>query len=150
MPERSWTKADAFLLMDADLPDIVYSFQMYSGVIISRKTPLALDFFRQWLAACENLQLISEESSKLGSDYYSYKNHNDDQSLFSLLFKLFDFDGFDHNTRSKFIRFTRNEKKFVAYSTESLSRGLDEFDKDLLDRVDRETNERVDRVIPNY
>ncbi|CEL99550.1 unnamed protein product [Vitrella brassicaformis CCMP3155] len=113
MLEGDWTKRDAFLALDADHIAIALSQQYATGIILMRKTPLAVSLAHSWLKACQDRRVMTEEPSVMGQpDYPGFKNHNDDQSAFSLLFKLYGFRGFSVITRDKHIHFARNKKKF--------------------------------------
>merc|ERR1712048_345013 len=52
MMEADVTKRDAFILLDADYGSIIQTNQVATGVILARKTPLAIRFAEHWLRAC--------------------------------------------------------------------------------------------------
>uniref|UniRef100_A0A7S0A550 Uncharacterized protein n=2 Tax=Pyrodinium bahamense TaxID=73915 RepID=A0A7S0A550_9DINO len=117
MMEADVTKRDAFLLLDADYPSIIQTNQIATGIILARKTPLAIRFAEHWLSACEDERIITEEPSRLGHpDYFTFRHHNDDQSAFSLLFKKYGFRPFSQAERDEVVLAARNVAKFVAAS----------------------------------
>lgn len=117
MMEADVTKRDAFVLLDADYPSIIQTNQVATGVILARKTPLAIHFAEHWLRACEDERIITEEPSTLGyPDYFTFRHHNDDQSAFSLLFKKYGFRAFPQSKRDEVFLAARNVAKFVAAS----------------------------------
>merc|ERR1719401_2141263 len=91
--------------------------QVATGFILIRKTPLALEFLRAWLRACEDRRIMTEEPSVLGApDYFTFKNNNDDQTAFSLLFKKYGFHAFSVGERDSVVYTGRNLAKFVKAS----------------------------------
>lgn len=117
MMEGDVTKRDAFILLDADHDSIVRTSQIATGIILVRKTPLAMRFMENWLSACEDERIITETPSALGvPDYPNFRHHNDDQSAFSLLFKKYGFHPFLQAERDLYVVAARNTAKFVAAS----------------------------------
>lgn len=117
MQEAGVTKRDAFLLLEADFGSIVQTNQIATGIIIARKTPLAIRFVEDWLRACEDWRIITEEPSSMGyPDYHTFRHHNDDQSAFSLLFKKYGFQPFSQAERDEVVLAARNIAKFLAAS----------------------------------
>lgn len=117
MMEGDVTKRDAFILLDADHDSIVRTSQIATGIILVRKTPLAMRFMENWLRACEDERIITETPSALGvPDYPNFRHHNDDQSAFSLLFKKYGFHPFLQAERDLYVVAARNTAKFVAAS----------------------------------
>merc|ERR1712048_90472 len=91
--------------------------QIATGIILARKTPLAIRFVEDWLRACEDPRVITEEPSVLGyPDYFTFRHHNDDQSAFSLLFKKNGFLPFSQGERDQVVVAARNIAKFLAAS----------------------------------
>jgi hypothetical protein len=67
----------------------------------------------KWLRACEDERIITEEPSVLGwPDYYTFRNNNDDQTAFSLLFKRHGFIPFSQAERDEVVLAARNLAKF--------------------------------------
>merc|ERR1712150_182569 len=91
--------------------------QIATGFILVRKTKLAVMFLERWLRACEDRRIMTEEPSILGMpDHPCFKNNNDDQSAFSLLFKRFGFTPFSVGERDAVVYTGRNLAKFVKAS----------------------------------
>jgi len=117
MTESEFTKRDAFILLDADYVSIAETRQMATGFIILRKTRLALEFLAMWLRACEEPRIMTELPSVLGMpDHPGFRNNNDDQSAFSLLFKRFGFASFSVDQRDAVVHTGRNLAKFIKAS----------------------------------
>eukprot|EP00928_Gymnodinium_smaydae_P033224 TRINITY_DN23850_c0_g3_i1.p1 TRINITY_DN23850_c0_g3~~TRINITY_DN23850_c0_g3_i1.p1 ORF type:complete len:892 (+),score=183.65 TRINITY_DN23850_c0_g3_i1:147-2822(+) len=117
MMEADVTKRDALILLDADYLSILQTNQIATGIILARKTPLAIRFMQHWLRACEDERIITEEPSSLGQpDYFTFRHHNDDQSAFSLLFKKYGFKAFSQAERDEVVLAARNIAKFRAVS----------------------------------
>ena len=113
MLEADVSKRDAFILLDADYEPIIFTNQIATGIIAARKTPLAIRFMEKWLRACEDERIITEEPSVLGwPDYYTFRNNNDDQTAFSLLFKRHGFIPFSQAERDEVVLAARNLAKF--------------------------------------
>merc|ERR1711972_1112107 len=84
---------------------------------------------RQWLAACEDPRIMTEEPSVLGApDYVTFKNNNDDQTAFSLLFKKYGFHPFSVKERDDVVYTGRNLAKFIK-SSDDFAIGI-ESDRD--------------------
>merc|ERR1712217_906236 len=80
-------------------------------------TPLAIDFMRRWLQACEDPRIMTELPSVLGApDYFSFLNNNDDQTAFSILFKKYGFRPFSIGERDEVVYTGRNLAKFIKAS----------------------------------
>eukprot|EP00435_Cladocopium_sp_Y103_P025917 s649_g6.t1 len=91
--------------------------QIATGFILLRKTPLAVQFLERWLAACEDRRIMSEEASILGyPEHPGFRNNNDDQTAFSLLFKLYGFRAFSVEERDAVVYTGRNLAKFIKAS----------------------------------
>ena len=61
MMEGDFSKRDAFVLLDADYQTIMETNQIATGVILVRKTQLAISFLQAWLRACEDPRIMTEE-----------------------------------------------------------------------------------------
>ncbi|CAE7428346.1 unnamed protein product, partial [Symbiodinium necroappetens] len=119
MNEGDFSKRDAFVLLDADFPSIMETNQIATGIILVRKTRLAVSFLERWLAACEDRRIMTEEPSILGyPEYPSFRNNNDDQTAFSLLFKLHGFRAFSVEERDAVVYTGRNLAKFLKASND--------------------------------
>lgn len=81
-----WTKRDAFLLLDADRPEIVNGPQLQATWSLWRCTPEALRFADLWLAACCDPRIVTDMPNTLGRpNYPGFHEHRHDQSALTLL-----------------------------------------------------------------
>jgi hypothetical protein len=86
--ERRYTKRDAFVLLDCDRPEFSETRQRGGGFSLWRSSPAALALAESWLAAAQDLRLISDRENELGlPNYPDWIAHRHDQSIFSLLTK---------------------------------------------------------------
>ena len=86
--EKTWTKRDAFVLLDCDRPDITDSTQRLASFMLLRKSTFTMQFVREWLAAAEDPRLLTDQRNTCGQpNYREFTDHRHDQSLFSLLTK---------------------------------------------------------------
>ncbi|CAK0893216.1 unnamed protein product [Prorocentrum cordatum] len=106
-----------FVGTDGWFGGIMETSQVATGIIIVRKTKMAIQFLREWLAACEDPRIMTEEPSVLGfPDYFTFKNNNDDQTAFSLVFKRYGFVPFSVGERDDVVYTGRNLAKFRQVS----------------------------------
>ena len=85
--ERSYTKRDAFILMECDLPRFFDTRQRLASFILLRKSPFAVAFVDEFLELAQDPRLITNSKNRLGPDYPDFVAHRHDQSIFSLLTK---------------------------------------------------------------
>lgn len=86
--ERFYTKRDAFLIMDCDIPEVTDTPQICGGYIVLRKCEEACLFINEFLRLVQNMQLVTDSDNKLGKkDHDGFVEHRHDQSIFSLLCK---------------------------------------------------------------
>jgi len=143
MLEGDFSKRDAFLLLDADYETIIETNQVATGFILVRKTQLAINFVRQWLRACEDARIMTEEPSILGApDYFTFKNNNDDQTAFSLLFKKHGFHAFSVGERDSVVYTGRNLAKFIKAS-DDFATGTASSRDDYLKAADEAASKRA-------
>eukprot|EP00397_Hematodinium_sp_SG-2012_P005287 GEMP01005305.1.p1 GENE.GEMP01005305.1~~GEMP01005305.1.p1 ORF type:complete len:783 (+),score=157.51 GEMP01005305.1:529-2877(+) len=113
MYEQDWSKRDAFVLLDADVPSIASTHQLMSSCFALRKTALAVQFATAWLAACETRRVITEEPSETQfPEYPHFRNNNDDQTAFSITFKKFGFTALPQRVAGRILDASRNLAKF--------------------------------------
>jgi len=84
--EKTWTKMDMFVTLDAKNPEIMNSGQLVGGVFILKKCLHVMDLVNQWYTVSHNYQLISDFPSVIPNDP-SFRDHRHDQSIFSILRK---------------------------------------------------------------
>lgn len=93
--ESSWTKRDAFVLMNCE--DIQYynTNQRLGGFILIKKTELSMSFVDNWINFAQDKRILTDLENVLGLENYSgFKEHRHDQSIFSLLTKKYGFIAF--------------------------------------------------------
>jgi hypothetical protein len=84
--EKSWSKMDMFIILDAKKPEIMNSGQLVGGVFILKKCLHIMDLVNEWYTISQNYQLISDFPSVIPNDP-SFRDHRHDQSIFSILRK---------------------------------------------------------------
>ena len=98
--ERSYTKREAFVALEADSPEYHGAPTAEAATIVFRNTLFSQFFVRTWLSLCTDPALVTDVGSKL-LKLPDFKVHRHDQSLLSLLVKKFKL-GWDevgtHNT----------------------------------------------------
>jgi hypothetical protein len=86
--ERAWTKRDALVLMDADIPEMIDTPQRIGGYHLWKKTPFSEYLVQEWLNYAQDERIISDCLNQLGQpNYPEFQNHRHDQSILSLLTK---------------------------------------------------------------
>ncbi len=86
--ERAWTKRDAFILMDADVPEIIDTPQRIGGYHLWKKTSFSLSLIQEWLDYAQDERIITDLPNQLGQpNYPEFTEHRHDQSSLSLLTK---------------------------------------------------------------
>lgn len=100
--ERTWTKKDAFLLLECDKPEFAESNQRRASFLLLKKSQASIEFIDEWLSLAQDERLITDIDNTLGSDNYAgFEEHRHDQSIFSLLTKKKKFQVFRNPARSK-------------------------------------------------
>jgi hypothetical protein len=90
LPESSWTKRDAFVLMGCDDFGFEKSNQRLGSFMVIKKSPMSLKFVDEYLAYCCDERIITDIPNTCGlSNYPDFKEHRHDQSVFSLLSKKY-------------------------------------------------------------
>ena len=88
LPEKTWTKRDAYILLGCDEPKYADSPQMVGGFHLWRKSKFATDFADEWLRYAQDERAITDMPNRLGKpNYPEFREHRHDQSIFSLLVK---------------------------------------------------------------
>lgn len=85
-PQGRWTKGDCFQLINKISPDdFRYDLQIQASYLFLRKCEFSVNFIKNWLELCESNSLITDEPSKLKSNFPEFIDHRHDQSILSLL-----------------------------------------------------------------
>ena len=86
--EKSYTKRDAFILLDCDKPEYYESVQNLATYVLLKKSNYSCDFVKEWLKYAQDIRLISNNPNTLGKpNYDGFIAHRNDQSILSLLSK---------------------------------------------------------------
>jgi hypothetical protein len=100
--ETNATKTDVLLMMNAtDLRD---TRQLYAGLILFRRSWQSIGFVSQWLTYCQDRRWMTNIDNTLlpavlqGGNHPGFFVHRNDQALFSLLYKKWDFKAFPDPT----------------------------------------------------
>ncbi|KAF4716409.1 hypothetical protein FOZ62_028761, partial [Perkinsus olseni] len=111
--ESDWAKRDAIrLLAPAEPPAVVDRPQNAAYFLIFRKTPVAVDFVRRWLRACEDYRVVTDHDNVEGyPNYPTFTRHVHDQTAFSILFKLSGFTSFDLDEAHRVMNLSRSLTK---------------------------------------
>ena len=86
--ERQYTKRDAFVLMDCDSPKFWDSAQIFTTMIIVRKTPKSCAFIKKWMQYSQDIRIVSDDPNVMGEpNLPEFIENRHDQTAFSLLCK---------------------------------------------------------------
>ncbi len=95
LPERVWTKKDAFMLLDCESPKYTNSNQRLGGFSLWKKTNFTMDFINEFLHYSQDERLITNLENQCGNpNYPDFKEHRHDQSILSLLTKKHNLEAF--------------------------------------------------------
>ncbi|MFM6994748.1 MAG: hypothetical protein ACKOWO_06520 [Sediminibacterium sp.] len=92
--EEQWTKRELFVNMKCDDQIYFFSNQILASFILIKKSVISEKFFEEFLAfACNEINITDKfDSSVIQSD--DFIEHRHDQSIFSLLYKKYNFKPF--------------------------------------------------------
>lgn len=85
--ERKYTKRDAFLLMQCDVPEITDSPQICATYIIVKKNAFSCRLIDEYVRYVQDIRIVSDQTSVRGGDYPEFVENRHDQSVWSLLCK---------------------------------------------------------------
>lgn len=95
LPERAWTKRDAFIALGVDGNGYEVTPQRLASFILFRKSPMSLQFCQDYLNYCTNEQILTDAANIDGKpNYDDFVEHRHDQSIFSLLTKKYGLQAF--------------------------------------------------------
>jgi hypothetical protein len=81
-----WTKRDCFVLMDCDEEKYWNAGQTYASISMWSKSDDSISFVEEWLAYCENKNILTDEPNICGKDNLDgFSDHRHDQSVLSNL-----------------------------------------------------------------
>ena len=88
--EKTFTKRDAFILMDADTPYYTDTYQYMATLMIYKKTKFTIKFIQEWLHYCQDSRIITDDPNTMGKENYpKFIDNRHDQSILSLLIKKY-------------------------------------------------------------
>lgn len=83
---KIWAKRDCFYYMNCDNKFYHEGFQVSAGFLLLKKTEASIKIIEEWLALCENENILTDKPNKCGlPNFEEYKDHRHDQSILSLL-----------------------------------------------------------------
>ena len=93
--ESAWTKRDAFVYMNADGMGFQETRQFLASFIVIRKSAFSMRFMAEYLEYCSNPKILTDQDNLCGlPNYPGFSAHRHDQSVFSLLCKKYQLQGF--------------------------------------------------------
>lgn len=94
--EKYWTKGDLldFLGVRGDR-SITHSGQRQGGVVFYRKSSTSLKFAQDWLDICEGHPDLLDDTASVSPNFPGFKENRHDQSVFSVLSKIYGGATFD-------------------------------------------------------
>lgn len=84
-PNYMWTKYDCFAKMNCNTDKYINGNQINGSYMLVRKTKFTKDFFEEYISFCQDEDIITDSSNKLGDNYSGFREHRHDQSICSLL-----------------------------------------------------------------
>ena len=86
--EATWSKRDAFILMDCDDEKFAESVQRASGFIVLKKSPASVALIDEFLEYAQDPRIITDMPNQLGMENYAgFWENRHDQTIWSLLTK---------------------------------------------------------------
>lgn len=114
--ERHFSKRDAFILMDCEMPEYTETKQRLAGFVLLKNTDRAQRFVREWLNYCQDERIVTDNPNVMGKENYEgFRDNRHDQTVLSLLSKKWGIAAFRDPSE------LGDEK-------------LEEFDRDVLER----------------
>lgn len=102
--EKKWTKMDLIEYLNMNDEKYTNSIQIQAGAIGIKKTKKNINFINEWYNTGCNYNLINDSKS-IKKNYDIFIEHRHDQSIFSLLFKKYNFKNYyDLSTCIEYIR----------------------------------------------
>lgn len=83
-PMEIWTKRDAFSGTGIDGPEIQSASPIQASFSLWKVSPKSRAFLGEWLSACLQRQLVSDDPSETGPEAPVFRSHRHDQSLLTL------------------------------------------------------------------
>lgn len=86
-PEYMWTKRDAFILTETDIPEITKTPQACTCFMMFKPKKEVFDFLEEWIYWNCDYRAVTDSENVLGKNYDGWVEHRHDQSLASILAK---------------------------------------------------------------
>lgn len=80
-----WTKYDCFKKMNCLEDKYVQGNQVDGSYILVKRSDYAIKFFTEYLAYCEDEDILTDKPNLLGDNFSGFNEHRHDQSVLSLL-----------------------------------------------------------------
>jgi hypothetical protein len=97
--EEEFTKKETFELMNHFEEKYTKTRQIQASLIAFRKNKRTIEFVKEWLSYCCNIDIISHKHN-LGSQIANFVDHRMDQSILSLLCKKYEIKSHQDPTQS--------------------------------------------------
>lgn len=86
--EKTWSKRDAFILMDCDSEEYANTPIRESGWIFLKKSPDTVALIDEWLYYIQDPRIVTDMPNQLGKENYEgFRENRHDQTVWSLLTK---------------------------------------------------------------
>lgn len=83
---KTWTKRDCFILMDADTAEYHNAGQAMGGFLVFQKNDLSKSFIQDWLNYSCDYRILTDAENEMGKpNLPEFKEHRHDQSILSIL-----------------------------------------------------------------
>ena len=81
----AWTRRDTFYYMDCDSPEYWYSYTVWAGMIVARRS--AIGFIEEWQKLCEDFRVIDTEGPNFCGlpNFPAFVQGRNEQGILSLL-----------------------------------------------------------------
>ena len=90
LKERTWTKRDALILMDADTPYYYDTNQYQANIQVYQKSKYAIKFIQDLLKYSQDVRIITDDNNVMGKENLpGFRENRHDQTVFSLLLKKY-------------------------------------------------------------
>lgn len=83
---KTWTKRDCFILMDAETAEYHNAGQAMGGFLVFQKNDLSKSFIQDWLNYSCDYRILTDAENEMGKpNFPEFKEHRHDQSILSIL-----------------------------------------------------------------
>jgi hypothetical protein len=96
---KTWTKKDCFVLMQADLPVYHNARQTQGALSLWKKTPETIAVLKTWLNYMKDPRILTDDPNFCGMNCPGFKDHRHDQSVLSILRLKYELEQFRDPTQ---------------------------------------------------